>query len=133
MRENRLPIEPKRIRMATSQVEAGYAAAMAILQSAERPDAIFSGNNHLTVGVMLALRDLRMMIPADLGLVGFDDIIWNTLVTPGITVIAQPTYEIGKTATELLLGRIQDLSRPVREVILNGQLIVRGSSAVRGL
>ncbi len=50
---------------------------------------------------------------------------------PAITLIAQPTYEIGKTAAELLLQRIADPGRPTRQVILKGQLLVRGSSTPR--
>jgi LacI family fructose operon transcriptional repressor len=48
-------------------------------------------------------------------------------VDPPVTVIEQPTYEIGQTATELLLKRIEAPDRPTREVILKGRLIVRHS------
>ena len=51
----------------------------------------------------------------------------DTLVEPPVTVIEQPTYEIGQTATELLLKRIKEPDRPTREVILKGKLIVRQS------
>jgi LacI family fructose operon transcriptional repressor len=53
---------------------------------------------------------------------------WTALVQPAITVIAQPTDEIGKTAAELLLQRIEDPQRPARQVILKSQLVVRESS-----
>ncbi len=49
-----------------------------------------------------------------------------------ITLIAQPTYEIGKTAAELLLQRVADPTRPTRQVILKGQLLVRGRAALDG-
>ena len=119
-------------RVTASQVETGYAVTRSLLQGRERPEAIFAGNNLLTVGALMAIRDLGLSIPADVALAGFDDTIWNTLVVPGITVIAQPTYEIGKAATQLLLDRIQVPDRPVREIILAGELVVRGSSAARG-
>ena len=64
-------------------------------------------------------------------LVGFDETIWASLVQPGMTLIAQPMDEIGKTATELLLQRIADPRRSPRTVLLKGQLVVRGSSAPR--
>ena len=61
-------------------------------------------------------------------MVGFDKTTWSTLVQPSITLINQPTYQIGRTATELLLERIQDPDRPAREVILEGELVLGGSS-----
>jgi LacI family fructose operon transcriptional repressor len=61
--------------------------------------------------------------------VTFDETTWAALVQPPITLIAQPTYEIGKTATELLLQRIADPERSTRQVIMKGQLLIRGSSA----
>jgi LacI family fructose operon transcriptional repressor len=131
LRENGLALNPAWVKLAPSQVEAGYSMAKAMLQAKDRPDAILTGNNLLTVGALMAVRDLGLSIPADVALAGFDDIVWNTLVSPGITVIAQPTYEIGETATGLLLERIQASARPVREVILSGELIVRGSSSAR--
>ena len=67
----------------------------------------------------------------NLPLVTFDETTWASLVQPAITLIAQPTYEIGKTAAELLLQRIADPGRSTRQVILKGQLLVRGSSAPR--
>jgi LacI family fructose operon transcriptional repressor len=76
-----------------------------------------------------AIRERNLSIPDDIALVTFDETTWSSLVQPSLTLIAQPTYEIGKTAAELLLQRIADPSRPTRQVILKGQLLVRGSSA----
>ena len=53
---------------------------------------------------------------------------WTRLVEPGITVISQPIYDIGKAAIDLLLQRIAQPYQAVRQVVLRGQLIVRGSS-----
>jgi LacI family fructose operon transcriptional repressor len=76
----------------------------------------------------MAIRELELRIPDDVGLVGFDETTWGALVEPAITIIAQPTYEIGTTAAELLLQRVENPTRPARKVILQGQLVVRGSS-----
>ena len=59
------------------------------------------------------------------------DLPWTRLVGPGITVIAQPTYDIGQAATELLLHRIAHPSQSVRRVVLRGELRERGSSTRR--
>jgi LacI family transcriptional regulator, fructose operon transcriptional repressor len=97
----------------------------------EPPDALFTVNSLIAEGALRAIRERDLMIPDDIALVTFDETTWSSLVQPAITLIAQPTYEIGKTAAELLIQRIADPGRPTRKVILNGQLLLRGSSAPR--
>ena len=111
--------------------EAGYAATLKMLDVAEPPDALFTINSLIAEGALQAIRERNLTIPDDIALVTFDDTTWSSLVQPPITLIAQPTYEIGKTAAELLIQRIADPGRPTRQVILKGQLLVRGSSAPR--
>jgi LacI family fructose operon transcriptional repressor len=77
-----------------------------LLDQAERPDAIFTSNSLLITGAFQTTRDCGLVVPGEVALVGFDETTWGVLVDPPITVIAQPTEEIGHTATELLLQRI---------------------------
>ena len=98
------------------------------LNSPERPDAILVSNGLFLLGALQAIRATGLKIPDDIALVGFDDDPWTSLVEPGLTVIAQPTYEIGRTAMELLLQRQENPERSVRQVELPGTLVVRGSS-----
>lgn len=111
------------------RIQQGYETSMALLNQPERPDAIFTSNSMLTAGVYQAARDSKLKVPSDVAVVGFDETTWGALVDPPITVIAQPTEEIGRTATELLFQRIQEPSRSPKTVILKGSLIARGSSA----
>ena len=113
------------------KTEAGYAATFKMLDMAQPPDALLTTNSLLAEGALQAIRERNLTIPDDIALVTFDETTWASLVQPAITLIAQPTYEIGKTATELLLQRIADPNRSTRQVILKGQLIIRGSSAAR--
>lgn len=113
------------------KMEAAYAATMKMLTSPQPPDALFTTNSLLAAGALRAVRECNLTIPDDIALVTFDDTVWATLVQPPLTLISQPTDEIGKTATELLLQRIADPTRSTRQVILKGQLLVRGSSAPR--
>ncbi len=115
----------------TPKAEAGYTATLKMLDLAEPPDALFTVNSLIAEGALQAIRERNLTIPDDIALVSFDETTWSSLVQPAITLIAQPTYEIGKTAAELLMQRIADPGRPTRQVILKGQLLVRGSSAPR--
>ena len=77
--------------------------------------------------VLRAIQDSDLAMPDEIALAGFDDTTWTSLVRPGITVIAQPTYEVGQTAVELLMRRLEDPTRSAREVVLRGKLVIRGS------
>lgn len=110
------------------RIQQGYETSTVLLSQPNRPDAIFTSNSLLTAGAYQAVRDSRLNVPNDVAIVGFDETTWGELVDPPITVITQPTEEIGRTATELLFQRIQEPSRSPKTVILKGSLIARGSS-----
>jgi LacI family transcriptional regulator, fructose operon transcriptional repressor len=109
--------------------EAGYRQALHLLSLPVPPDAIFASNGLLSAGAFRAIRERGLAIPDDVAFAAFDNTIWTSLVSPPVTVIDQPTYEIGRIAADLLFQRIQDPDRPVREVTLKGKLLVRGSCA----
>ncbi len=111
------------------KAEAGYTATLKMLDLAEPPDALFTVNSLIAEGALQAIRERNLTIPDDIALVTFDETTWSSLVQPAITLISQPTYEIGKTAAQLLMQRIADPGRPTRQVILKGQMLARGSSA----
>jgi LacI family transcriptional regulator, fructose operon transcriptional repressor len=67
-------------------------------------------------------------VPDELSIIGFDDVDWATSMQPPLSVIAQPAYEIGRRATELLLERIANPSLPLRHIILETKLILRAST-----
>lgn len=107
--------------------ESGYAAAVKLLNYSKPPDAIFTTNSMLAAGIIRALRERKIAIPEEIAIVSFDEATWTRLLIPALTVIDQPTYEIGRTATELLVKRIKDPERSTREVILQAKMVVRQS------
>ncbi|MBP6178170.1 MAG: LacI family DNA-binding transcriptional regulator [Anaerolineales bacterium] len=113
------------------RIKQGFDTTIALLESNNRPDAIFTSNSLLTAGAFQALRAKKVLIPNEVAIVGFDETTWGELVDPPITVISQPTEEIGRTATELLFQRIQEPTRLPKTVILNGNLLVKESSRRR--
>lgn len=109
----------------------GYAAVTEILQGNPPPDAIFTSNGLLAAGALRAIHDSKRAIPDEIAFSSFDDTTWSRLVVPAITVIEQPTYEIGQLATELLLKRLNNPARSTRTITLKGKLIVRQSCGCR--
>ncbi|HET9909806.1 MAG TPA: LacI family DNA-binding transcriptional regulator [Anaerolineales bacterium] len=124
-------LTPVEIRVLEPRIKQGYETTMSLLAADKKPDAIFTSNSLLTAGAFQAIRDSKLSVPGDVALVGFDETTWGALVDPPITIIAQPTEEIGLTATELLFQRISEPERSPKTVILKGKLLARGSSAPR--
>lgn len=123
-----IPFEPELLIQVSPKEAEGYRATEQLLNLPKPPTAIFAGNNLLTLGALKAIRAHNLRIPRDIALAGFDEMPWSSLVEPGITVVEQPTYELGRTAAEVLLRRLESPTRPTREVVLKGKLIVRESS-----
>lgn len=94
-----------------------------------QPTALFTGNNVLAAQTWRVLRARGMELPGDVSLVAFDDLDWMDMVTPGITVVAQPTEELGRRAAQLCLARLADPERPRTVERLQPQLVIRGSTA----
>ena len=113
---------------------AAHRAALEILQLPPSPTAILVCNNRMTLGLMRAQRDLALKCPEDVSVVGFDDFDWSDLFSSRLTTVVQPSYEMGKRATEVLLQVIQapDKNHPSgkeRRIVLKAELCVRESTA----
>ena len=127
MRDHGLASPPELLLSVEAKIETGYQAVRKLLNLPEPPDAILSSNGLLAAGAFQAIQERGAGDSKPIGFASFDETNWTTLVRPSVTVIEQPTYEIGQTATELLLRRIEEPARPAREVILKVRLIVRQS------
>jgi LacI family transcriptional regulator len=102
--------------------------AMTRLMSAENPPtAVVAGNNRATIGAMHAARRLGLEVPRDVALVGYDDFDWADLFHPRLTVVAQPTAQIGETAVDLVISRILDPERAPRRLTLATTFVHRES------
>jgi LacI family transcriptional regulator len=111
------------------------AAAIGLLQLDEPPTAIIAFDSVLTLGVLLAFRRLGLRCPEDVSLVGFDDAEWAEVVSPALSVVRQPVYDIGAKACQLLLDRIGSPERKPSSHRLKGTFVERASTAapaVRG-
>lgn len=108
-------------------IERSREATLELLQASPRPDAIFAGNNLITIGVLKAVKQCGLKIPEEVALVGFDDMPWSSELCPPITSVAQPAYELGQEAARLLIRRLQTPNGFQQTVMLHTRLIVRES------
>jgi LacI family fructose operon transcriptional repressor len=127
LKDHGIELSPDLVRYVEAREEAGYKEAMRLMSLPVPPNAIFASNGLLSAGAFRAIRERGLTVPDELAFAAFDNTTWTSLVSPAITVIEQPTYEIGEIAADLLFKRIEDPSRPVREVTLKGKLLVRQS------
>ncbi|AUA09799.1 LacI family DNA-binding transcriptional regulator [Streptomyces malaysiensis] len=116
------------IRHADFRVEGGRVAMRELLALPEPPDAVFVANNLMTIGVLDALGEAGRT-PPGVGVLSFGDVPWASLVRPSLTAVELPSYELGRTAADLLLQRRDGSLSPVQTVVLRTKLQVRESTA----
>lgn len=124
-----LPLDETLIVKGDFQYESGYQAAQQFLARPQPPSAIFACNDLMAVGAMNSVAKLGWHVPAQLSIIGFDDIRLASFVNPPLTTIAQPKYEMGTLATTMLLERIGRPDMPLGRKLLDTHLIVRESTA----
>lgn len=108
------------------RTDSGYRAGLTLLP--RRPDAIFISNYLMTVGFMKAAEEMDLQCPEDFSLVSFDDYPWLSCFRPRLTTIELPKYELGATAAQILIERIEgDLKKRPAVRRLAPQLCVRDS------
>ena len=117
-----LPFRPELVH----RIDPGDAAAVRALL-ASRPDAAVCANDWTAARLMRTVLDLGYSVPGDLRLAGIDDLEYASLLPVPLTTLRQPTREIGAAAFAAMLERVERPDGPVRDILLQGELIVRRS------
>ena len=123
----KIPLRETLVVHSDFRLAGGETAMNQLLDMAKPPRAVLVGNNLMALGALQAVHKRNIRIPEEIAIVGFDDMPWASSLRPPLTVIAQPIEELGRIAAQMLLDRLNDRNRPVRQVILPPQLIVRAS------
>lgn len=122
-----LPIVDELVLYANSREGGGIQSTRKLLDLKEPPTAIFSTNNLMTLGCLEELNARDVKIPDEIALIGFDDMPWSKALNPPLTAVRQPGYELGVSATELLLKRLSDPYLNTSDIVLNPELVIRQS------
>jgi len=107
----------------------GYVGTNFLLDLPNPPTAIFASNDVSAMGVMEAVRSRHLNIPADVSVVGFDDIPMAAILSPKLTTVKQPLSDMGQFATQLLLELVHQPDENQKSIILPTELIIRDSTA----
>ncbi|MDP4186449.1 MAG: LacI family DNA-binding transcriptional regulator [Bacteroidota bacterium] len=124
---NGINIDKTYIKYGDSSHESGVKLCEELLNLSAPPDALFTGNNLITLGALETIHKKQLNIPQDIAIIGFDDMYWAISLNPPLTAVRQPAYEIGKRAAEQLIQRINDPTRPTVNMILKTELMIRSS------
>lgn len=127
LHEHRIDLPAEWVVESPLGIEYGRDAALKILTLSNRPTALFVSNNMLTLGALLAIKELGLLCPEQISLVGFDDHPWSAVSCPPLTVVRQPSRHLGQVAAEMMLSLINGDQPPQERVILDCELVIRES------
>lgn len=106
-----------------------YFATQELLSLKKRPDAIFTISDRMAIGAMLAIKKKNLRMPEDIGLVGFNNEPALSLVTPEISSVEQPSFDLGKAAAKLFIEKLHNTESMENGIeILSPKLYIRASS-----
>ncbi len=120
---------PPRVYRGAFTIESGREMARLAASARPRPTALFAANNFIAIGALQALDEMKVRVPGDVAVVGFDDLPPAMVTFPFLTVAAQPAHEMGERSVTMLLERLSLGPAPgFREVVLPTHLVIRRSS-----
>lgn len=128
LRKYGIPFDEKLVFAKNADYKSGFDLANLILELEDRPTAVFSGNNLLTLGALEAIHGKNIKIPEEISIIGFDDMPWSISLNPPLTAVRQPGFDMGRKAAEMLYERIANPSKKNESVILDTELMIRKST-----
>lgn len=123
-----LPLYDEYVIYTEATHQRGYEAAMKLLSLENRPTAIFASNDLLATGIIKAAKNSDIEVPNKLSVVGFDNTILSTVITPALTTIAQPVQEMASKVVDLLMEEMEQPSKYKQRLLFTPELIIRDST-----
>lgn len=127
LQESNIAIRNEWIVSGNLDFESAQQAVKYLLSLEKKPTAIFAVSDILAIGALKTINELSLKVPEDISLVGFDNIPYAKMVTPALTTVAQPMYEIGIEACKMLIQRLKG-DKSIKNRILDVELIIREST-----
>ncbi|WP_248744615.1 MULTISPECIES: LacI family DNA-binding transcriptional regulator [unclassified Pseudomonas] len=128
LKEAGIEVPPSRMLESDFTSTGGYNAA-AVLLEGNPPSAIFAGNDMIGIGVLRAAAERNVRVPAQLSVIGFDDIQMSRYVYPALTTVGQSILQLGEMAAEVLLRRIATPDLATDQRIVTPSIVLRESTA----
>ena len=126
--ERGVSLEPPLLLEAEYKIDSGAVAMRRLVSHGDRPTAIICGNDVLAAGAILAARRMRLAIPTDLSVTGFDNIDLARLLDPPLTTVHVPHRRMGRAAAEMLLA-LRDPGAVRKNICYRTEMVAGGSLA----
>ena len=127
LKKYRISLDESLISVGDINIEDGYERTKQMLEKNLDFTAIFAYNDMMAFGAMQAIKEKGLRIPEDIGLAGYDDILFSSLISPALTTIRLKKQELGVESVKLLFSRINGSRKKMKKVMLEVELIVRGT------
>ncbi len=128
LEKNGLTFDDSLVLVNTLTSDEGTSSVEQLMNLPNPPDAIFCGNDTTALSAMIYLRDKGIRIPQDFGIIGFSNEPFSKVVSPSISTIAQPGFEMGQKAAEMIIQKIENKEKTYRTIVLPMEMIIRESS-----
>jgi LacI family transcriptional regulator len=127
LKENGISFDPSLSVKGNYDLEGGYKGMQVLLARPVNPTAIFCLNDDMAVGAMKAIFEKGIKIPGDISLIGFDDSIFASYLTPALTSVSRPIEKLSAKGTEILLEQIYGEKKKIQTIYLRTELKIRES------
>ncbi len=129
MEDEQIPFREEWLKYRDYRIEDGKLKALELLQTEDRPTAIFACNDMLAVGALQAAKEAGVKVPEELSIVSFDNTILATVTDPQLTTIAQPMDYMGKAVVDLIVDELKGSKSIKQRTVLRPELLIRESTA----
>jgi LacI family transcriptional regulator len=130
LRKHNIKIDESLIFHCDFNQDYAFFATQELLSMKKKPDAIFTISDRLAIGAMLAIKQKGLNMPHDIGLVGFNDEPILNILSPTISSVEMPSFELGKLAAKLFIEALHNIDDDMSSIekVLKTKLFVRESS-----
>jgi len=127
LNDNEIKINNDFIVKGRYNIESGYEAMKQLLLLKKRPTAVFCSNDEMAVGAIKAIQDVGLIVPRDISIIGFDDSMVCSYITPELSSVRKPTNEISTRGARRLLSLIRERTKQSERIYIDTELILRKS------
>ena len=127
MKQNNFEIDPNWIINCQWHRETCFNETIKLLQSDNKPTAIFVASDHMAIASIAAIHSLGLKVPEDISVIAISDIAESAYLTPPLTTVSIPQKDMGKIATEMLLQRISGDNTITKQIFVPCKLTIRKS------
>jgi DNA-binding LacI/PurR family transcriptional regulator len=128
LRKAKIPADSRLVCEGDWGADSAYRHAILLIEGSNPPTAFFAANFMMMTGVLRALKEKGIRCPDQIEVMSSDDSEWLDVFDPPISVVLQPSYEMGTVAAELIFRRLEEPGCPTKQVVLRPSLKLRGGA-----